>query len=70
MMQLLAVFDCGTAGTHAEPTRVSLGVDGKSITVQSFTATGTRGTRGTLQSNNAASVLQSRPSLGVAPGRQ
>jgi hypothetical protein len=53
MMQLLAVFYCGTDGTHAEPTRVSLGVDGKSIPVQSLTATGTRGTRGTLQSNNA-----------------
>jgi hypothetical protein len=53
MMQLLTLFDCGTDGTHAEPTRVSLKVFGKSFPVQSFTAAGTRGTRGTLQSNRA-----------------
>ena len=55
-MQLLAVVDCGTYGTRVEPTNLSRGVYGKSSPVQTFTAAGTRGARGTLQSNNAASV--------------
>ena len=53
MRQLLALLDCGTHGTQAEPTRVPRGVHGKSAPVQSLTATGTLGTRGTLETDQA-----------------
>lgn len=54
MRHLLALLDAGTPGTLAEPTRVPRGVYGKSFLVQAFTATGTLGTRGTLETDQAA----------------
>ena len=56
MRQLLALLDCGTRGTPAEPTWVPRGVHGKSAPVPILTAIGTLGTHGTLETNQAAAV--------------
>ena len=53
MRQLLALLDCGTHGTQAEPTRVPRGVHGKNDPVQTLTASGTLGTCGTQETDQA-----------------
>lgn len=51
MKQLLALLDCGTHGTPAEPTSAPHGVHEKSAPVPMLPAFGTHGTRGTLETN-------------------
>lgn len=54
MRHLLALLDAGTPGTLAEPRQVSRGIHRESHVNQAFPATGTLGTRGTLETDLAA----------------
>jgi hypothetical protein len=49
MKQLLALLDCGTHGTQAEPLNIPHGPQGKLAHVQHLTAAGTLRTPGTYQ---------------------
>lgn len=51
MRQLLALLDCGTHGTPAEPTSAPHAVHEKSAPVPMLPAFGTFGTHGTLETN-------------------
>ena len=56
MRHLLALLDAGTPGTLAEPTRATRDARKNIFLVQAFITTGTPGTLGTLETDQAAAL--------------